>query len=174
LALARYFAMPQQSNVLIDFVKWALKWLVIFAAGLFVLALLSVGVWWTWNWWSFERHEAKIYTAALNASAEQIDPKLGKALKEKCDAQFPIVVVYLNESSRTIEYIAIEVSARLPGRSTNILTYDSRVTFDLVIEPNGGFAQCHRFPVRDEYKANLEITKAIYSAKIEHVRFKDD
>jgi hypothetical protein len=68
----------------------------------------------------------------------------------------------------------IDVTAHLPERSTNILTYDSTVKSDQIIDPGSGFGSCWRFTVRDEYKNHPEIAKAIYSAKINYVRFKDD
>ena len=44
--------MPQQSNVLIDFVKWVFKWVAIFVGGLLGLGLVLGGGSWTWNWLS--------------------------------------------------------------------------------------------------------------------------
>jgi hypothetical protein len=157
--------MPQESNVLIVFVNWLVKWLAIFVGGLVALGLSLVGGWWTWNWWTYERPKGQIHVAAINSAAPQADTRVRPANIEKCfGTEFPVLVAYFNESPRTIEYIDIEVKARLPGRSTNILMYDARATSDQIIEPRTGFVQCYRFSVRDEYKSDPDVAKAIYSA----------
>lgn len=170
--------MAQQSNILIDFTKWIFKWLAIFVAGLVVLGLLLMGGMLTWEWWSYGRHKGLISVLTVN-SATQKDTKIllesGKSPEQTCaGGPFPIFVGFVNKSSRTVEYIGIDVSARLPGRSTNILTYDSYVKMDQIVEPGSGFGQCWRFSVIDDYKNNPELSKAIYSGRISNVRFKDE
>jgi hypothetical protein len=145
-----------------------------------VLAILVGGGWWTWDWWSYARHKDRIEVVAMNSatpgsSNSKIETEYDKDVRTLCvGGEFPIFIGYVNNSSRTIEYISIDVTAHLPERSTNILTYDSTVKSDQIIDPGRGFGSCWRFTVRDEYKNHLEIAKAIYSAKINYVRFKDD
>jgi hypothetical protein len=169
-----------QGNALIDFTRWLFKCIAILVAGVVVLAILVGGGWWTWNWWSYERHKDRIEVVAMNIATPGLPKsKFITELDQKdvgtlCGGEFPIFVGYVNNSSRTIEYISIDVTARLPERSTNILTYDSTVKSDQIIQPGGGFGICSRFVVDKDYKDNPEITKAIYSGKINYVRFKDD
>jgi hypothetical protein len=166
--------MTQQSNVLIDFVKWLMKWVAIVTGGLIGLGLVLVGGFWTWNWWTYERPKSQISVLAINSAAPAPERK-GFANGEECvGTEYPIAVVFLNGSAKTIEYIELHVSARLPGRSTDILTYDARAKFDRIVEPKYGWGSCYRFPVSDEFKNDPEVGKAVYSAKISYVRFKDD
>jgi len=172
--------MAQHGNVLIDFTKWLFKCIAILFASVVVLAILVGGGFWTWNWWFYERHKDRIEVVARNSATPVLSKsKFITELDEKdvetlCKGELPIFIGYVNNSSRTIEYISIDVTARLPERSTNILNYDSTVKFDRIIDPGGGFGNCGRFTVRDEYKNHPEIAKAIYSGKINYVRFKDD
>jgi hypothetical protein len=172
--------MTQSGNILIDFTKWVFKWLAIILVGLLALGFASIGGWWTWNWWSYERHKKQIDVVAINSAAPASGPKVvverdGKTAEAMCaGSEFPIFVGFINKSSRTIESLVIEVNARLPEHSTNILTYGSRVEMDRIIEPGAGYGSCWRFSVRDEYRTDPQITKAIYSGKINFVRFKDD
>lgn len=172
--------MTQSGNILIDFTKWVLKWLGIILVGLLALVFASIGGWWTWNWWSYERHKKQIEVLAINDDAPASSPKVveernGKAAKARCaGSEFPIFVGFVNNSSRTVESIVIEVNAHLPEHSTNILAYGSRVEMDRIVEPGAGYGGCWKFSVRDEYRANPQITKAMYSGKIAFVQFKDD
>lgn len=173
--------MVQHGNVLIDFTKWLFKWIVIFVVGVVVLAVFLGGGWWAWNWWSYERHKNGIEVVALNSVApEALKSKVVRESDNKeagtfcAGSDFPIFVGYINKSSRSIEYVSIDISAHLPDHSTNILEYGSHVDSDRIIEPGGGFGFCRQFTVRDEYKTNPEIAKAIYSGTVRFVRFKDD
>jgi hypothetical protein len=171
--------MTPSGNILIDFTKWVFKWLAILLVGLLAVVFALIGGWWTWNWWSYERHEKQIEVVAINSAAPLSSPKLadrdGKSPEAMCaGSEFPIFVGFVNNSSRTVESLAIEMTARLPERSTNILTYGSRVEMDRIIKPGAGFGSCWKFSVRDEYRTDPQVSKAIYSGKIAYVRFKDD
>jgi hypothetical protein len=135
--------MAQQGNVLIDFTKWIFKCIAILVGSVVVLAILVGGGWWTWNWWSYARHKDRIEVVAMNSAT----PGSSKREHDKDAAlcvggEFPIFVGYINNSSRTIEYISIDVTAHLPERSTNILTYDSTVTSDHIVDPGSGAKSC--------------------------------
>jgi hypothetical protein len=108
---------------------------------------------------------------AINSAAPP-SPKAVLAERECAGSEFPIFVGFINNSS--VESLAIEMTARLPERSTNILAFGSRVEMDRIIEPRTGFGSCWKFSVRDEYRTDPQVSKAIYSGKIVYVRFKDD
>jgi hypothetical protein len=164
--------MTPSGNILIDFTKWVFKWLAILLVGLLAVVFALIGGWWTWYWWSYERHEKQIEVVAINSAAPSSSPKAVFAERECAGSDFPIFVGFFNNSSRTVESIVIDVTARLPERSTNILTYGSRVEMDRIIEPRTGFGSCWKFSVRDEYRTEPQFSKAIYSGKITYVRFK--
>jgi hypothetical protein len=170
--------MTPSGNILIDFTKWVFKWLAILLVGLLAVVFALIGGWRSWNWWSYERHEKQIKIVGINSAAPLSSPKVVLAERDKsamcAGSEFPIFVGFVNNSSRTVESLVIEMTARLPERSTNILTYGSRVEMDRIIEPGGGYGSCWRFSVRDEYRTDPQVSKAIYSGKIAYVRFKDD
>jgi len=136
--------MAQHGNVLIDFTKWLFKCIAILFASVVVLAILVGGGFWTWNWWFYERHKNRIEVVALNSATpglfkSNFITRDDKDAATQCGGEFPIFIGYLNNSSRTIEYISIDVTAHLPERSTNILTY-STAKSDQIIKPGEGFS----------------------------------
>ena len=67
------------------------------------------------------------------------------------------------------------MSARLPRPlNKNILSYNFRVKMDRIVKPNEGFGNCWQFSVDSEHRGEPDISKAIYSGKIEYVRFKEE
>ena len=64
--------MTPSGNVLIDFTKWVFKWLAILLVGLLAVVFVLIGGWWTWNWWSYERHEKQIEVVAINSAARNV------------------------------------------------------------------------------------------------------
>src|SRR5262249_52614587 len=140
--------MAEQGNALIDFAKFLFKCIAILVAGIVVLAILVVGGVLTWEWWFYTRHKDRIEVVAISRDTPELSKRWDAA--SRCGGEFPIFVLYLNNSSRTIEYISINVTAHLPERSTNILTYNSDATSDQIVKPNEGFSSCWQFTVRDE------------------------
>jgi hypothetical protein len=148
--------MAQQGNVLIDFTKWLFKCIAILFVSVVALAILVGGGWWTWDWWSYARHKDRIEVVAMNSATPEESSKR-KFITESDEkdvvtlcvgGEFPIFIGYVNKSSRTIELISIDVTAHLPERSTNILTYDSTVKSDQIIKPGEGYGSCWRFTRR--------------------------
>ena len=91
----------------------------------------------------------------------------------RCTGDHPIFVSFTNGSSRTVEYISIEISAHLPNHSTNILSWNSKATMDRVVHPKEGYGGCWKFPFSDEYTKNSETRNAVYEGHVWSVRFKD-
>jgi hypothetical protein len=167
--------MTPQSNILIGSAGWLRKLAPIFVIGLVAGGLLIAAGRCAWNWWSYDRPRGQIAVFAINGPSQPppSHPTF-KQLKDFCvDKELPIFVVFFNESRRTIEYIDIEVNAHLPGRSANILTY-AQTSLDQIVEPKSGWGQCYTFGVSDQYKNDPDVANALYSAKVNFVRFKED
>jgi hypothetical protein len=151
--------MAAEGNVLIGFTKWVLKWIGIVAGSLIALALVAAGVAYSYHWWTVLRHEAAIKLVVSNH-------------KHCTDKFFPTFVGFVNDSSKTVEYLSIRVRAYLPTRSPEILNY-SEVKFDRLVKPTEGFGNCFSFVPRDEFKEAKDLEKAIYTAEIDELRFWD-
>ncbi len=159
-------------NPLIEFTKWLLKWTGIVLLGLIVLAVVIGGGAWAWNWYSYDRHVAKIQPVVTRKGASPSKVVADtKPVEELCNDDYPIFVGFTNGSSQTVEYVQIDVTARLPGHSTNILRYDSNLKMDRIVEPGGGFGQCARFQVDEAYKADPKVAQGIYTGTVYYVRF---
>lgn len=65
----------------------------------------------------------------------------------------------------------IDVTARLPEHSTNILGYDSNLKMDRIVEPGGGFGSCASIQIEEACKADPKVAQAIYTGKVYYVRF---
>ena len=66
------------------------------------------------------------------------------------------------------------MSAYLPGRSTNILPYNSEAVYDRIILPNHGWGSCWRFAVRSEYQNDSDLGLESYRGSITSVTFSDE
>ena len=91
--------MVQQENVLIEFTKWLLKWSAVLIGVLIALCLLLTGAWWTWNWWSYERHKDHLEVAAINSIAPPSDSKLvteenRTPVHKLCEGGLPILLAF--------------------------------------------------------------------------------
>jgi hypothetical protein len=158
--------MGEHKNPLIEFTKWALKWL---GKSLVLLALLITIIWViveAWTWWTHGRHVSNIELTIFNAVTD--------AESQVCkEGDYPIFIGYMNHSSKTIEKIEIDITANLQNHSTNILPWNSDVRDDRIVPPEGSTGSCYKFSVENEYKDNPEVSKAVYEAKIGYVRFSD-
>ncbi len=188
-------------NILIDYTKWLIKWALIIFISVIVLIALLIGYSSFANWWKNDRHIKNVIVKVVNESSnftEQIvssyaiDEALRRGLitkeeadlkhltrKEKvlelelsCDPDFPIFVSFVNNSSKTIKDIEIDIEATLPGHSTNILNWSAEAKYDRIVPPGEGWGQCWSFPFKDEYLSNSDLKKAIYTGRATYVHFK--
>lgn len=163
-------------NPFVVFTKWIFKWIGIVIAGLLAIVLVWVSVAWSWDWFSHQRHADKIKIAVINKGTPTLPSKLvagDKPVEDLCTGDYPIFVGFTNGSERTVEYIWINISARLPERSTNILRYDSHVTMDRIVPPGKGFGNCARFEVEEPFNSDPKLEAAIYTGEVYNVRFAD-
>lgn len=161
-----------ESNQIIGFVKWCLKWIGIAITSLVVISLVIWGGVTGYDHYTQGRHEEKIAVHILN-DPTYTDKESGEE-ERVCSDDHPIFIQYDNNSSRTVEKIWIDVEARLPGRSTNILRYNANAKSDYITPPGETWANCWRFPINDEYKDHSELKEAEYSGKISMVSFADE
>ena len=92
-------------------------------------------------------------------------------LGKLCDDPFPIYVSFVNNSSRTVEYIDFDIIARQAGRSTNIADYGD-YTSDWILRPGEVWGNCWRVNLKSGYEI-LDLRDLEYEAKINYVRFQE-
>ncbi len=188
------------TNVLIEFTKWLLLWVAKIFGCLVILAIvIGFGVW-GWNWWNYERHLSKIDVVVkvedinlkelgvsiedafnfFNGDLSKVSTEGLKLIQKKgpktgCSAEYPLMVAFYNGSSKTINNISIQLSAYLPGRSTNVLDWSNHsIDYDYITEPKKVYGACWKeFKVKDEFKNDPDISKLIYKGSINYVSFKD-
>lgn len=156
-------------NPLIEYTRWVFKWLAIIVSGVLALGALLVGVAYGWQWWTHDRHVAKLNVVVTHRGApasKVVAADSDKAVEELCSDEYPIFVGFTNNSTRTVEWVQIDVSARLPDHSTNILRYDSNIKMDRIVPPGEGFGNCARFQIEDAYKSNPKTAGALYGGEI--------
>jgi hypothetical protein len=154
-------------NPFIEFTKWLLKWALIIFGGLIALGLVVLAGAWSWHWWDYARHVAKVEIGIVNEDDEE-GPL--KDLLRACTAEHPIFIRVSNNSSRTVTFIRVDVSAYVPGYSTNILPYDAQARTDRIIPPGTAHYTCWRFKAKPGYETQ-DMKKALFKAQLGHVSF---
>ncbi len=93
-----------------------------------------------------------------------------------CPENFPILIGAKNNSDKTIMSITIEVEARIPGRSTNVISLvNGSITQDYINPPKKGRANCYSLPLKPEYKdIKIGFPLLEYRAKVKRVSFESD
>jgi hypothetical protein len=108
-------------------------------------------------WYTHGRHETKVKAQLF------LD-------RTMCVESHPIAVGFVNSSSKTVESIRFSLSARGPGRSSNLADYYFYVD-DSILEPGQGRMRCWRQPNLNE-KID-DPAKLNWSVNIEKVQFAD-
>ena len=166
-------------NTLIEYTKWLLKWLGIALLSLIIFAGVIGGGIWGWQWWSHDRHAANVEIVVRHKNQWS---KLARTQSSTADTNtdplcssdtHPVFVGIVNNSSKTIEYVWIKISAHLPRHSTNVLKYNAQATSDRIVAPGEGFGHCWVFEFDTKYANNSETENAIYEGTLYSVRFKD-
>ena len=88
-----------------------------------------------------------------------------------CATEFPLAVSVRNNSSRTLMSMDLLVTAREPGRSTNLLRYDEQtISWDSIVPPDHAQVMCYALRARGtgavvysaipvEYTVRLQATE---------------
>lgn len=115
-------------------ISWLIfKWLLITIAVLISLAAAGIGFYFAQQWYTHDRHAAAVQ---LYISFDQ----------NFCASQeYPIGVLVMNKSSRTITRTTFTLEAFVPGRSTNIAQSEF-YSDDHIIKPGANHTYCWRVP----------------------------
>lgn len=104
------------------------KWVLIAVAILVAFTVIITASLGGHSWLTYGRHAARV-TATV-----KIDPT------KKCTAANPLMIEIFNGSTKTVEHTIIDLSAKRPGRSTDI--GDITDSNDFVILPGRTLAAC--------------------------------
>lgn len=91
--------------------------------------------------------------------------------KECNDPEYPLAIIFKNDSSRTVLSINFQLEAYYPGRSTNLAKYDTW-TDDFIRKPGDkAIGNCWRVPELDS--PDIKHSDVEYKVRITSVRFED-
>jgi hypothetical protein len=115
-------------------ITWLIvKWALIITVVVVVLIAASIGIFYAHQWYSYDRHAANV---ALDINAT----------KQACaDDKYPIRVRIMNSSERTLEKTSFSLGARVKGRSTDLVEYQSYED-DHISKPKEGYSACYMVP----------------------------
>ena len=115
-------------------ITWLIiKWALIISAVLLLLLALSAAFFYLHQWYTHDRHAANV--------AIDID-----TTKQACpDDKYPIRVRIMNGSERTLEKTSFSLGARIKGRSTDLVEYQSYED-DHINKPKEGYSACYMVP----------------------------
>lgn len=113
-------------------ISWLIiKWLLICLAVLLGLTVLAVGAFFAYQWYTYDRH------AALVTSVVQTNVCT--------DPQYPLLIAFNNKSSKSLILASFVLSAKVPGRSSDIAQYRS-LSSDNIVKPGEGIGNCWSLP----------------------------
>lgn len=128
-------------------ISWLIvKWLLLTIAALIALIGVAVATYFGHHWYTYERHAAKIEPII------RIDDKLC------AKGDYPLFISFVNKSGATIDRVSFTLEARMPGRSSNIASFEN-YSSDAIIKPGEGFGSCYRVPRLSEFVLNLSSLK---------------
>ncbi|WP_162651550.1 hypothetical protein [Lentilitoribacter sp. Alg239-R112] len=145
-------------NILIEYTKWLLKWLLIVIISLIALGIAIWVVVAAYEWQSKGQHLSSIHIRA------EYD-------LETCREKYPIKITIDNQSKKTIEYLRFNIDATVPGRSTNVLLSGTYVKSDLIIDPQSTRKNCYYFQLQTKYE-KMGMENLVLNAEVSSVKFK--
>jgi hypothetical protein len=115
-------------------ISWLIfKWILIAAGAVIALGVLLAASVYGYNWYTYDRH------------AENVQFLITTDRKECPDDKYPIHIIVGNSSARTLERVTFTLSAREPGRSSELAEYNSYED-DHISSPKQGYGGCWSAP----------------------------
>jgi hypothetical protein len=138
-------------------VKRLLKWFAISIGTLIVLGCIIAASYWGWNYFTYDLPKSKIeIVTSVN--------------DERCAGEHPVFVGIVNNSDRTVMNTRIRLQAFIPGRSTNVATWNW-MSDDRIIKPGKGFGQCWRPVLDSDMPKNTDLKTLEWSVATYEVDF---
>jgi hypothetical protein len=134
------------------------KWIFIAAGVLVGLAMILVAAVYSYNWYTYDRHEQNVQFLITTDR------------KECPDDKYPIHIIIGNSSGRTLERVTFSLSARQPGRSSDLAEYSSYED-DHINPPKQGYGGCWSAPKLKESVADPRTLQ--WSIKYKTLYFRD-
>jgi len=134
------------------------KWIFIVAGVLVGLVLLLVAAFYSYNWYTNDRH---VQNVQFLITADR---------KECPDDKYPIHIIIGNGSGRTLQHVTFSLSARQPRRSSDLAEYNSYED-DHIIPPQQGYGGCLIAPKLKEPVADTRTLE--WSIKFKTLDFRD-
>ena len=113
------------------------KWLVIATSALAAIAVILFAAAYGYYWYTYDRH------------VKNVDFIVSTDRKECPEDDYPIYIIIRNRSGHTLESASFRLSARQPGRSSELVDYSSYEN-DHIILPNEGYSGCWWVPKLSE------------------------
>lgn len=130
--LAKMSEMPEAKSPWVELIRSAWKWIMRAVLAAIALVALSVLGFWGWQEYNYEAPKRAVTVAA------GYDPKTCT------DRQWPIIVIVKNNSKRTVNSTSVTITAKFPGRSSELLSWDQRTTgSDMIIKPSRAVIWCY-------------------------------
>jgi hypothetical protein len=140
-------------------ISWLIfKWLLWAMLGIVMLVSGAIGIYYGYNWYTYDRHVAKIIFTV-------------EASNENCSTnESPLRVTIENKSSRPVHKFSFHLGARIRGHSSDIASYQDYED-DFIIEPGHTAAACFSMPT---FKQTIADPKElIWSVESKSITFGD-
>jgi len=135
----------EKAEAILIVIKRILRWCAYGILGLIAAGLVIAACIWVYQWLTVDRHKANIKVVAL----------FGEKVCD--DKKFPMLVGIVNNSSKTLEKISVDVKVTRIGYSSKLNGWDS-FAYDKIIKPGESWAQCWSVRGTDYARSNLDGT----------------
>lgn len=156
--------MATTGNALIDYTKWLLWGVVKTVLAIILVVGVSYVFVSAYQYMTHDRHVARLSVTVRNESA---------SAKKVCSTpMYPVFVGVVNNSSRVVTRVTVEVKAHPEGFSTNAFeNYAETPTYEKILKPGEGWGDCWGFKLKEPYKDKPE--QVVYKSKVYSADFDD-